>query len=135
MSEKENQGEIEFNNQVDDREVATAEELVQEPSEVEFEKVQLKSGKIVVLRPLNRKQGLRFKGNKKMPRDVFEQRIISIAMVAPKMTPAMVSKWQDRDPAGGDLHKITDAILRISGMKEIVEDSKREQDEDSDSDL
>jgi len=116
-----------------DMEFASAEEL-QETTEVEIEYLQLEhgkwKGKWVALKPLNRKQALRFKGNRKMPRDLFEQRIVSIAMINPNMTVAQISGWQDVDPADGDLRKITDTIIRISGMAE--ESSKREETNDND---
>lgn len=105
---------------LDDREVATIEDLVQATSEVDIEPYELKSGKIVYIRPLNRKQALMF-SKAKMPRDKFEQKMVSMAMVEPKLTVAQVSAWQDRDKANGDLHGLTNRISEISGMTEKVE--------------
>lgn len=115
----------------DVKEYATDEEILNADIETDFEDIELANGKWVRIKPLTRKQALKFKGSRKMPRDQFEQKIVSIAMVNPQMTIAKVSAWQDRDKADGDLHKITEAIIRISGMRE--ESSKR--DETSDDDL
>lgn len=133
----ETNGSGELNGFVDNREIATIEDLIQDTSERQsnYEPIELENGKIVVVRPLNRKEALRFKGNRKMARDVFEQRLVAVAMVSPKMTAAQVAKWQLSDRAGGDLYKITNKILALSGMKEVVEDSKRGVNEDIDSDL
>lgn len=111
---------------VDDREIASIEDLVQDTSErqSDLEPIELNSGKIVVVKPLSRKQALQFKGSAKMPRELFEQRAVSMALVAPRMTPKQVSEWQDQDKANGDLHKIIGVILRISGMEEKVSDPK-----------
>ena len=108
----------------DDRDVATLDDLIQETSEAqsEIEPFELLSGKIIFIKPLSRKQALGFKGSSKMPRALFEQRAVAMAMVNPKMTPAQVSKWQDRDKANGDLHRLTDRIIEISGMKEKISD-------------
>lgn len=107
-----------------DLEIATIEEIVQDQSEVTDQvPYQLKNGKWVVLKPLNRKQALKFR-RAKMPRDVFEQKLVSMAMAEPRMTQAQVSAWQDVDKANGDLAKITEIIVEISGMKTTVEGSR-----------
>jgi len=106
-----------------DLDIATIEEIVQNQSEVEEVPFQLKSGKWVVVKPLNRKQALRFR-RVKMARDVFEQKLVSMALVDPKMTAAQVSAWQEIDKADGDLRGITDLIVEISGMKEMTEGAK-----------
>lgn len=108
---------------VDDREVATAEELIQDNSEVTEESFELKNGKIVWIKPLNRKQALKFRA-KKMPRDVFEQILVSMAMVEPQMTRAQIAAWQESDKADGNLHRLTNRISEISGMTEKVEVDK-----------
>lgn len=102
---------------IDDRKFATAEDILQAITEIEYEDVQLRNGKWVTVRPLNRKQALQFK-SRKIPRDVFEQKIISMALVEPKMTQAQIAAWQEIDKADGDLHMLTNLIVKISGMSE-----------------
>lgn len=112
---------------VDDRPIASVEDLIQTTSEAQsdIEAIELHSGMVVLIKPLTRKQALQFGRTKNMKRDLFEQKVLAMAMVQPKMTVAEVSKWQDRDKANGDIYKISQRIIEISGMKEFVKDDSK----------
>lgn len=115
---------------IDDRPIASVEDLIQGTSEAQgdIETIELHNGMIVLIKPLTRKQALQFGRTKRMQRDIFEQKILAMAMVQPKMTAAQVSAWQDRDKANGDIYKISKRIIEISGMKEFIgDDSKSKQ--------
>jgi hypothetical protein len=44
-------------------------------------------------------------------------------MVEPKLTEGQVEAWQKRDPAGGDLGKVTSAVRRLSKLDEGADKS------------
>lgn len=52
-----------------------------------------------------------------------ERRMVSLALVRPKVTEAQVGDWQRKDPAGGDLEAITDKIAELSGMTQGADKS------------
>lgn len=81
---------------------------------------------VVVVRALTRKEVLQLNGAKARDEvDVaeFEQRMVSLGMVSPKMTPAEVSVWQDHDKAGGPLEEVTRAITELSKLYEGADKS------------
>jgi hypothetical protein len=52
----------------------------------------------------------------------WERRMVSIALLAPKVTEDQVGTWQG-GPAGGDLETVTDKISELSGMSEGADKS------------
>lgn len=68
----------------------------------------------VRIRSLSRAEALSVK-NMEMAYDALERKLISMAMVEPKLTEEDVAKWQDASPAG-ELEPVTTAILGLSGM-------------------
>jgi hypothetical protein len=53
----------------------------------------------------------------------WERRMVSIALVQPKMTDAQVATWQ-RGPAGGTgLDEVTEVIARLSGLTQGADKS------------
>jgi hypothetical protein len=69
----------------------------------------------VQVRPLSRAEALELQG-KELDAAVMEQRLLALALVAPKLTEAEVAEWQANSPAG-ELEPVGDAILVLSGMK------------------
>lgn len=68
----------------------------------------------VRIRSLSRSEALAVKGME-LSWDQIERKMISMAMVDPKLTEEEVAKWQDASPAG-ELEPVTNAILALSGM-------------------
>lgn len=68
----------------------------------------------VKVRPLTRSEALKLRGVE-LEVDEMERRLLSLAMVEPKMTEDQVRQWQDVSPAG-ELEPVAEAIIRISGM-------------------
>jgi hypothetical protein len=69
----------------------------------------------VQVRPLSRAEALEIQGVE-LPAAVMEQRLISKAMVSPKLSEEDVATWQ-RNSAAGEMEPIGEAIMRLSGMK------------------
>lgn len=91
-----------------------------------IEEVKTHAG-VVVVRPLTRGEVLDLqsqKGREKLTIAEFEQRLVSIGMVSPKMTPSEVEKWQAVDLARGALTDVTDKISEISGLTEGASKSR-----------
>jgi hypothetical protein len=70
---------------------------------------------VVQVRPLSRAEALEVQGVE-MPVAVMEQKLISKAMVSPKLTEDDVRVWQENSPAG-ELEPVGDKIMILSGMK------------------
>lgn len=72
----------------------------------------------VKVRPLTRGEALQLQG---VEMDVveMEQKLLSRAMVEPKLTEAEVKEWQDNS-AAGEIQVITEAIIRLSGMEQYA---------------
>jgi hypothetical protein len=106
-----------------DDEFATVNDLLN-PADIgdSFVTIELNNGKKALVRSLTRAEVYLFKG-KKMAAQLFEQKILSIAMVEPKMTRTQIAAWQKVDKAGGNIKKITDKIVTISGMREVTSKS------------
>lgn len=49
----------------------------------------------------------------------MEQRLLSLALLEPKLTEEQVRKWQENATAGA-LEPLSDAILELSGMKKAA---------------
>ena len=82
---------------------------------------------VVVVRGLTRLEALNLNRGRDMGElDVaeYEQRMVSIALVSPAMTPAEVARWQEVDRAGGVLGPVTDAITELSGLKQGADKSR-----------
>lgn len=78
------------------------------------EDFQLPSGLVVRIRPLTRAEVFTFSG-KNMPPDQQEVRMLSKALVLPRMSEADVRKWQSTAVAG-ELQGLTEYCQEISGM-------------------
>lgn len=81
----------------------------------------------VVVRRLSRTEVLRLNGARDRDEiDVaaYEQQMLSIAMVTPKMSAAEVAQWQSKDKAGGVIGKVSDAIAELSGLSEGAQKSR-----------
>lgn len=53
----------------------------------------------------------------------YERRTLALCMVEPKLTEGQVEAWQKRDPAGGDLGKVTATVRRLSRLDEGADKS------------
>lgn len=69
----------------------------------------------IQVRPLSRAEALELRG-KEMTEADMEVRLLSVAVVAPKLTEDDVREWQKAAPAG-ELEPVVRAIVRISGME------------------
>lgn len=69
----------------------------------------------VRIRALTRAEMLRIRG-KEMPVDEMERQLLSLALVAPKLTEDDVRKWQHAS-AAGELEPLTKAVMRLSGLE------------------
>lgn len=83
-----------------------------------IEEVELQRGGSVKVRGLSRAEALTIKG-KEMPQDEMEQKLLSAALVEPKLTEAEVKTWQESSPAG-EIEDVTAAIMRLSGMEKAA---------------
>lgn len=88
--------------------------LTQAPALAVGEDFELPSGFVVKIRPLTRGEALKVKG-KEMPVDQMEQKLLSFAMVDPKMSERDVKTWQEVCMAG-ELEGVTQRIAEISGL-------------------
>lgn len=68
----------------------------------------------VRIRSLTRAEALALQG-KETPVSEIEQKLLSAALVDPKLTEDEVRQWQEASPAG-ELEPIMEAILDLSGM-------------------
>lgn len=68
----------------------------------------------VQIRPLSRAEALTVQGVE-MDAAEMEQKLVSMAMVEPKLTENDVKTWQENSPAG-ELEPVTQEIARISGL-------------------
>lgn len=100
--------------------------LAGDPDDVEETREVKTHAGVVVVRGLSRKEVLRLNGAKsreEVDPIEFEQQMVSIGIVSPKMTPAEVSQWQDADKAGGPLEEVTRAITELSKLTEGADKS------------
>lgn len=72
----------------------------------------------VRFRALTRGEALEVVG-KELPYDEMERRLLSMAMVDPKLTEDEVRQWQAASPAG-ELEPICSAIQALSGLEEAA---------------
>lgn len=77
---------------------------------------------VVVVRALKRGEVLRLRGMG-LALDEFEQHMVSIGLVSPKMTVAEVKTWQDAEEPEGSLEDVTDKISELSGLKKGADKS------------
>lgn len=86
--------------------------------------VTLASGKKVLVRGLSRGEVFAMQKSKAdggiKDEAAWERRMVSIALLAPKMTEDQVGGWQ-RGPAGGDLEDVTQKITDLSGLSPQAE--------------
>jgi hypothetical protein len=79
------------------------------------EDVEIPGKGVVQVRPLSRAQVLAIQGQE-LPAAELEQRLLSQALVSPKVTAAQVKAWQEKSPAG-EIEPVAEAVMRLSGMK------------------
>lgn len=79
------------------------------------EEVEVPGVGTVRVRALTRGQALELQG-KEVEVAEMERRLISMAMVEPKLTEDEVKEWQDNTTAG-ELQGVMEAIVRLSGME------------------
>lgn len=79
------------------------------------EEVEIPDVGTVRVRGLTRGQALQLEG-KEMDAGLMERRLISLAMVEPKLTEEEVEQWQNNTLAG-ELQAVMEAIVRLSGME------------------
>lgn len=72
----------------------------------------------VRVRALTRAEALEIRGVE-IPVAHMERKLVSAAMVAPKLSEKDVDRWQ-RAAAAGELEPVTDAITELSGMKKTA---------------
>lgn len=70
---------------------------------------------MVQVRPLSRAEAHELRGQE-MTEQEMEVRLLSLALVEPRLTDADVKAWQAVAPAG-ELDPVVKAILRLSGME------------------
>lgn len=80
------------------------------------EDVEIPNVGTVKVRALTRGEALQVQGVE-MPVAEMEQRLVSLAMVEPKLTEAEVKEWQDNSTAG-EIQAVTEVIVRLSGMEQ-----------------
>lgn len=105
-------------------EYASAEALIKVP--LGEEDMTLQSGALVRVRGLSRGevymlQKCKADGGIKTEAE-WERRMVSLAMVQPKLTEEQVAEWQ-QGPAGGDLEDVTVKIKDLSKLGEGAEKS------------
>lgn len=89
------------------------------------QKVETRLG-VITVRGLTRAEVLRLKMGQergKIDHLEFEQRMVSLGLVDPEMTPQEVATWQATERAGGALADVTEAIAELSGMGEGADKS------------
>lgn len=69
----------------------------------------------VRIRALSREEALAVR-DKRMPIEQLERKVLSAAMVDPKLTADEVAQWQAASSAG-EIERVMHAILELSGMK------------------
>ena len=79
------------------------------------EKVEVRPGEYVEVRPLTRSEALAVQG-KEMGVLEMERLLVSTAMVSPQLTAEEVEVWQDNS-AAGEIEPVAKAIARLSGME------------------
>jgi hypothetical protein len=100
-----------------DRVYATPESLIKQRAD--SEDLLLPSGLLVLVRGLSRGevfmlQKSRADGGIKTEQ-AWEQRMVALAMIQPKLTEDQVMEWQ-QGPAGGDMEVLTDKIKDLSKL-------------------
>lgn len=73
----------------------------------------------VRIRALSRTEVLDVRG-KSLPFDEVERRLVSLAMVAPRVSHADVKRWQDGSGAG-EIEKLTRRIMQMSKLQVTAE--------------
>lgn len=105
-------------------EYASAEALIS--STLNEEDLPLPSGKLVRVKGLSRGEVFLMQKTKQdggiKDEAAWERRMVSLALVAPKLTEEQVGQWQ-QGPAGGDLQKLTEKIQELSGLAEGADKS------------
>ena len=103
---------------------ASAEELTTHT--IGEEDLPLPSGKLVRVRGLSRGEVFAMRKSQQdggiKDEAAWERRMVSLALVQPKLTEKQVGSWQD-GPAGGDLEKLTEKIQELSGLGEGADKS------------
>jgi hypothetical protein len=70
---------------------------------------------VIKIKPISRAQAMAVY-DQEMPAAEMEQMLVSQACVEPRFTRAEVEAWQEVDGAGGNIYKLVNAILELSGM-------------------
>lgn len=71
---------------------------------------------VIRVKPISRAQAMAVY-EREMPAAQMEQVLVSQACVEPTFTPAEVAAWQEHDGAGGNILRLVNAILELSGME------------------
>lgn len=82
------------------------------------EDVEIPNVGTVRVRSMSRSEVLDIRG-KDLEVSEMERRLLSTAMVDPKMTEDEIGQWQQASTAG-ELEPVTKAIMRLSGLEEAV---------------
>lgn len=75
----------------------------------------LSRGEVFMMRKSQQDGGLKDEG-------AWERRMVSLALLQPKLTEEQVGAWQ-QGPAGGDLETLTEKIQELSGLGEGADKS------------
>jgi hypothetical protein len=81
-----------------------------------IEEVEIPGVGSVRVRPLSRAEAHAVRGQE-MTEEEVEVRLLSVALVEPKLTEDEVKAWQANSPAG-ELEPVVRAVVRISGMEQ-----------------
>lgn len=101
---------------------SSADDLTTGDLDLEGEDLKLPSGRLVRVRGLSRFEIITF-GQDGASGDQIERRNIAACVLAPKLTPAQIERWQKSDTAGGDLRVLSEKIRDLSGLGEGAQKS------------
>ena len=102
-----------------DKSALTSQELPEDDVQLAMGKVRVRGlsrGEVFAMQKSKADGGLKDEG-------AWERRMVSVAMVAPKMTEDEVGDWQRTGTAGGDLESVTEKISELSGLSEGADKS------------
>src|SRR6476661_10774289 len=77
----------------------------------------------VVVRSLTRAQALSIQKAGPIDAAVMERKLMTFALVEPRLSRAQIEHWQKTSPAG-ELQPIVDAINKLSGLEAVEEDDE-----------
>lgn len=102
-------------------ELASVEDLLAPPADVETRDVEVAGGKVVTVRGMTRMELMLTRKGSEDPA-VIEQKMLAFCLVAPKLTVAQVERWQ-KVTGPMVIAPVTEAIRELSGLGEGADKS------------